>query len=250
MSKPVIVITRTRPGADALAVRVAAMGYEPLVEPMLAVYATGDVPPPDAAQYDGVVIASAHALAHMPDVTPLLDKPLYAVGRQAGAVARQAGWKDVHEGGGDVAHLATYLCRRKDITRTTKLLHVCGRELARGTRAAFDRVPAMVTPLVVYETRMATGFSQALRTALAGGRIAAITLHSPRGATAFTRNVQAYENLSAWAGIKLLCLAESVLESLGSTGGFEAYTAASPDEDALLALLRDVNSAGRVQRPE
>jgi uroporphyrinogen-III synthase len=238
--KPRIVITRTQPDADALADKLSALGFEPLLEPMLAVRATHAPTPHDPMCVEGLVVTSAQALRHLNTLVrevAFLHKPLYAVGPRTAALARERGWANVHDGGGDVRTLGEFLKSRPEIGPSSRLLHICGRDIARDTEATLKQVPGQVLNWVVYETVPADGFSKDFLDALRTGRIGAVLFHSARAAQAFARNVQTYELTEAFKGVKFLCLSPAMVECLASIQSGGTYTAERPEEDALLALL-------------
>lgn len=235
-----VVITRTRPDADALALRLETMGYRALIEPMLRVAATHAPTPHDPMCVEGLVVTSAQALRHLNTLVrevAFLHKPLYAVGPKTAQLARERGWVNVHDGGGDVRTLGTFLKSRKEIGPSSRLLHISGRDIARDTRGVLADVPGIILDWVVYETEPAAGFSNDFLEALHSGDIHAVLFHSARAGEVFSENVRLYVKDRSLNQIKLLCLAPSVLESLGTLHSGGTYAAQRPDEDALLALL-------------
>lgn len=239
--KPIVVITRTRPDADALAARLENLGYAPLIEPMLRVRATHAATPHDPMCVEGLVVTSAQALRHLNTLVREIafkHKPLYAVGPKTAAVAAELGWSNVHDGGGDVRALGTFLKSRAEITPSSRLLHICGRDIARDTRGVLSDVPGNMLDWVVYETDAAEEFSPEFVNAAHTGRLKAVLFHSPRAADVFARNVRknAAEKLD-FGSIVFLCLSEAVVESLTTLDNKGTYAGTSPDEEALVDLL-------------
>lgn len=235
-----VVITRTRPDADALAARIEAMGYRALTEPMLTVKATHAPTPHDPMCVEGLVVTSAQALRHLNTLVrevAFLHKPLYAVGPRTAQLARDRGWVNVHDGGGDVKALGDFLKSRKEIGPSSRLLHICGRDIAQDTRATLAAVPGIILDWIVYETEGASGFSQDFLEALRTGAIHAVLFYSTRAAAVFAQNVQTYIRDQSLNQIKLLCLAPSMIESLATLHSGGTYAASRPEEDAILALL-------------
>lgn len=236
-----IVITRTQPDAGLLAEKLEAMGYAPLIEPMLRVRATHAATVHDPLCVEGLVVTSAQALRHLNTLVrevAFRHKPLYAVGPRTASVALELGWTDVHDGGGDVRALGDFLKGRPEIGAASRLLHICGRDIARDTRDILAGVPGKMLDWVVYETDTVQGFTPAFETALRTGWIKAVTFHSARAAASFAENVQAYDGDPDLAVIKLLCLSEAMVQSLSSVVSGGTYVAADADEEALLALLK------------
>lgn len=239
-NRPVVLITRTRPDADALAARIADLGYEPLIEPMLDVHATHLPMAGDPLCAEGLIVTSAQALRHLNTLVREIafrHKPLYAVGPKTAALAVEMGWHNVHDGGGDVRRLGAFLQTRKEVTPSSRLVHICGRDIAKDTRAIMHDLPCKVWDWVVYETDPADHFSPTFDSYVQAGRLKAALFYSPRAAAVFRENVQAYKSREDIKEIILLCLSPSVLESLASMPNGGLYVAHTPDEDALLDLL-------------
>jgi uroporphyrinogen-III synthase len=238
--KPLIVITRTQPDASLLAAKLEALGYETLIEPMLQVRATHAATTHDPLCVEGLIVTSAQALRHLNTLVrevAFRHKPLYAVGPRTASLARDMGWVNVHDGGGDVQALGDFLKTRKELGPSSLLLHICGRDIARDTRAVLATVPGKIMDWVVYETDAVKGFSSDFREALRTGRVKGVVFYSSRAASAFAENVQAYGEDPALGTIIFLCLSDAVLKSLSSTPSGGTYVSRTPDEDALLDLL-------------
>ncbi|HYZ60956.1 MAG TPA: uroporphyrinogen-III synthase, partial [Acetobacteraceae bacterium] len=96
-----VLITRPEPDATETAERVAALGWEPVIAPVLQL-----VPGRVAAGVDcaAVLVTSRNALPALPD--ELRARPLLAVGRATAARAAALGFADVRDADGDAADLA------------------------------------------------------------------------------------------------------------------------------------------------
>lgn len=191
-------LTRSRPGAEADAAALQALGHAPLIDPVLEIVpvpATVDLEPVAA-----VAVTSAAAVRGLAALTPRRDRPLFAVGAATAAAARAAGFAEVDAGdetdkdagGGDARALAARLVRVAPGDRAPwPVLWPRGREVAADLAAlAFALAPGRVEvrPVVVYAAEPRTP-EQALA-AVAAGDIAAVLLHSPRGARAAAEALQ------------------------------------------------------------
>jgi uroporphyrinogen-III synthase len=188
-------LTRSRPGAEADAAALAALGHDPLIDPVLEIVpvpATLDLEPVAA-----VAATSAAAVRALAALTPRRDRPLFAVGAATAAAARAAGFEQVDAGedtdAGDAEALAARLVGAAPIDRSPwSVLWPRGREVAADLAAlAFALAPGRVEvrPVVVYAAEPRTP-EQALA-AVAAGQVAAVLLHSPRGARAAAAALQA-----------------------------------------------------------
>ena len=105
-------VTRARPGADATAERLRALGHEPLVAPLLEVRA---LPRARSTSTASAPSPSPAATASTPSspATPGRDWPVFAVGDATAEAARAAGFADVASASGDVAALAELIIAQR-----------------------------------------------------------------------------------------------------------------------------------------
>src|SRR3954463_3411923 len=103
-----VIVTRPEPDCLRTAARLARMGLEPVVSPVLIVRGTGAAIPEH--RYDGVLATSANAF---PAALPpsLTSAPLYAVGEATAAAGRRAGFRDVHTSLGRAHEVADEVSR-------------------------------------------------------------------------------------------------------------------------------------------
>ena len=215
-----VLVVRPQPGADATATRLAALGHEPVVQPLLE---TRPVAWALSAQTpDAVILSSAAAVRHAgPLADGLKGLPAYAVGEATAAAARRAGWAAVTVGPGTMQALIDGLAGG----RARRLLHLAGAGL---TPVA---VPAALslTRLTVYETP--------LLALPALPDVAGVLLHSPRTAAQFASE---WDRLGGRRdAVQLLAISAASLSAAG-TGWARALAApqpTEPTESALLAML-------------
>ncbi|MDP3660669.1 uroporphyrinogen-III synthase [Phenylobacterium sp.] len=105
-------ITRAQPGAAATAERVATLGHDPVVEPLINLR-----PIPDARiDLDGVAalaFTSANGVRAFADLSSERSLRVFAVGAATAQAAKVAGFRSVFSSDGDVAALAEGLAARK-----------------------------------------------------------------------------------------------------------------------------------------
>lgn len=222
---PVVVITRTQPGADALAQRLAAFGYDARIAPALVPAPTHTACPCAPSDVAAVAVTSVHTFQFFKPAS-WTGKTLYAVGTATAQAARAAGFQNAVCGAGDITALANTITR--DPPAGT-LLYIGAEEPAPATLPALagTGVPVLIWP--VYRTAAAPVVPPP-----AG---AVVTLHSVRGAHVFADAVRAY---APELQLTLLCLSPAVLESVSALPCKAAYVAAQPNENALTELLRTV----------
>lgn len=233
-SQTTILITRPEPGASQTAARVAAMGFIPLIAPALAIETTGTrLPPADAVA--AVVLTSGNALAAC--LPSFRDAPLLTVGDATAARARSLGFSDVTSGNGDASVLAAMIVRVRQ-PRDGSLLLVSGRRqggpLARDLRQAGFRVIRRV----VYQSVPARVLPDAAVEALRAGRVRAALFFSAETAHAFVRLVQRAGLADTARTIDALAIGNTAGVALQALPWRRTGVAATPTQDAMLALLR------------
>ncbi|HSI39454.1 MAG TPA: uroporphyrinogen-III synthase [Xanthobacteraceae bacterium] len=232
-----VLVTRPEPDAAATAARLRAAGHEPLVDPLLRILPIAEARLSDG-RFDAVALTSvngARALAVRPELDALCGLPLHAVGRRTAAAA-PAAFGQVHVAGGDGEKLAFAL--RAALPRGSRLLHVAGEDRAIDLAAALAPDGIAVALFVIYRASLTEALAVPTREALAQGRIDAALHFSPRTAGALVAGARLAGLVPALARIDHLCFSAGVAAPLRAAGA-PARVAAAPNEEALLALLRD-----------
>lgn len=215
-----LLIVRPQPGADATAARVAALGHQPLVHPLLATASVRWAVP--TARTDAVILTSAAAVRHAgPAADALKALPALCVGEATAAAAAAAGWTRAQAGPGTLQALLDSAANGP----YHRLLHLAGEDRTR------VRVPPGVVMAVVITYRAELLDLQAEPAALGA---AGVLLHSPRTARHFAAE---WDRLGgARARLTLFAISAGTLAAAGP-GWRAGHIAATPDDDALLATL-------------
>ncbi len=217
---------------------LVARGYEAVIEPLLTIRYE-DAADLDLAGSQGVLITSANGARALARVTARRDVPVAAVGEASAQTARELGFTDVQDAGGDVAALATLAQRRFD-PRGGSLLHVAGSVTAGDLSGRLEARGFTVVRRVLYEARPAAALSAALRTAIAAGEIDGVLLYSRRSAALFVALLTAAGLAGQSRRMTLLCLSPAVADGAGALSWVRVLVAAKPEQAALLALLDQV----------
>jgi uroporphyrinogen-III synthase len=210
-------ITRARPGAEATAARLTALGFTPVVAPLLEVRPVkAEI---DLTGIDGLVFTSINAVAAFIASSPARDRPVFTVGDATARAASEAGFATVRSADGDLTALAALI--RTD-AKGLNLLHPAAAQPA-GDLAALVGDGADVRTVAVYETveTDARPFEA----------WHAVLIHSPRAAHALA--LAAPDVVDRFACV----ISEAAAASLGPLPFAEVRVAAAPTEDALLAAL-------------
>jgi uroporphyrinogen-III synthase len=218
-------ITRAQPGAEATAAKVAALGFTPIVDPLLEVA-------PIAASIalagaTALAFTSANGVQAFSRLCGSRALPVFTVGRATALAAREAGFARVSSADGDVEDLACLIVA----AQPGSVLWAGAREPAGDLVAALTHAGVAARGVAVYETVDRTP-SEATLALL--DRPLAVLLHSPRAA----RGLADILRRRPAQGLRALCLSEAVaapLDPLVERGS--VARAPRPDETALLALL-------------
>ena len=230
-----VMITRPREDAEALAARLVERGIESLIEPLLEISPLA-AQPLDLDSVQALLLTSANGARALAGATDKRGLAVFAVGPATAAAARHAGFTSVVTADGDVAALSRLVAARLDAA-SGALLHVSGSAGAGNLAVRLEAAGFEARHTVLYEARPAGALSEAAIAALAGGRINAVLLFSPRTAESFVRLCR--QASLALERVRALCLSRAVARRAEAVPWGEVAVAARPDQDALLALIRN-----------
>jgi uroporphyrinogen-III synthase len=220
-------ITRALPGARATAERVAALGFEPTVAPLIEIHPTG-VGPIDLAGAGALAFTSANGVRAFSARSDVRHLPVFAVGAATARSARSAGFENVSSAEGDVAALAVSI--QAAPRQSGFILHIGAAEPAGDLAGALTAMGIPTRRLDVYESVEAP-LARKVVTRLAGADI--ILAHSPRAAVILARVLVKIPHLRP----DILCLSPAVAAPLEALVERCLAVAAAPTEDAIMALL-------------
>jgi uroporphyrinogen-III synthase len=230
-----VLITRAAPEASATALRVAALGCEPVLSPVLEIEAI----PFDfaAADVQALAFTSAAGVRAFAAAQIVRARPILAVGEATGEAARAVGFDDVRmgEGAGDGIAL---LARALD-PADGAVVHVGGEDIASDVVNDLRAIGFTARRVIAYRARFAARLAPVALDLLAAQEDAAVMFHSARGAESFIALARAAGLARAAENLVALCLSARVAEAAEPFGFKAIRIAASPRESALLALLGD-----------
>jgi len=207
-------VTRARPGAERTAGRLAALGFTPLVVPLL------EIRPFDVTiDLTGVEIlafTSLNGVAAFAARSGDRSLPVLAVGDATAEAARDAGFTQVRSDGGDLGALAALI---RQEAAGLSILHPCAAEPA-GDLAGAVGDGAKVRAVPVYGAQE-TG-------AAPPEDWDAVLFHSPRAARALP---------AVTRGGVAVALSPAVAAPLSDRGFAAVHIATAPTETALLEAL-------------
>lgn len=218
-------ITRARPGAEATAAKVAALGFTPIVDPLLEVARIAASI--DLGGVSALAFTSANGVQAFSRLTDVRGFPVFTVGRATAAAASEAGFVQVSSADGDVEDLARLISE----VSPGPVLWAGAREPAGDLVAALNQAGVAARGVAVYETvdRMPSDATLALL-----DRPLTVLLHSPRAA----RGLAEILRRRPAPALRALCLSEAVAAPLDALVERSSVACAPrPDETALLTLL-------------
>ncbi len=223
-------ITRAQPGAARTAARLTALGFEPVVAPLLAIRPLPDAldAAPDFASVAALAFTSPNGVSAFAALTPdLRDLPVFAVGDATAEAARDAGFTDARSAAGDIHALAALIAASP----------IQGLILAPGAREPAGDLPALLPGRAVQ--LLPVYAAEETGTAVPAG-FDAVLLHSPRAARALAAVLPPQAARDRLA----VCISDAAAAPLTAFSFAEIRTADAPDENSVLTALG--KSAGPV----
>jgi uroporphyrinogen-III synthase len=227
----------TRPAAESarLGRRLAALGHEPVMAPVMTIRPIADTVLP----LDGVtaiLVTSVNGVASLALATTRRDLPVYAVGDRTAAAARTAGFPEVESADGDVETLAGLIIARRD-PAAGALLHATGATRAGDLAGTLRRVGFEVRVVSLYESVPAPSLAPAALRALQLDALDGVLLFSPRTAEQFVKLLSTAGLDGAAGALDAWCLSESVADALAACRFRRIHIAPHPTEASLLEAL-------------
>ena len=225
----------TRPAEDGaeIAQRLAAMGHEALLAPLLRI----EFHPGPSLALDGVqaiLATSANGVRALAARTIARDLPLFAVGPQTAAAAGAAGFIRVRNAAGDAAALAAHAREWADPAKGP-LFHAAGEDASGALAETLRALGFQVRRENLYRVIAVPEMPAEAAAALAQGTVDAALFFSPRSAEIFAACVvRAGLNTRS---VMAVCISENTAEALGGMEFSEIKVAPAPNQDSLLASL-------------
>jgi uroporphyrinogen-III synthase len=218
----VVLILRPEPAGRRTAQHIISLGFAPILYPLFALEAVGWAPPADS--FDALLLTSANAvLFGGAALTHYQDLPVFAVGPATARAAIDAGFRDVHPGGGNVAATVPMIASAGH----AHVLHPCG-DMVR----PYDPCGLDVRRAVVYRTVPAGNAAGLAALLPAEGELAAL-VHSPRAGERLAALISPVDRR------RIAIAAISPAAAKACRQGWRSMAVAVvPDEDALLECLQ------------
>jgi uroporphyrinogen-III synthase len=237
-----VLVTRPHPDDETTAAALRARGFEVLRAPMLRFEPAVFHEDADA-HYGAAIVTSANALRGIePQLkgSPLLKLPLFAVGEHTATAARRIGFEQVIPGNGDAASLRDLVVasvKAKALKKTSPLLYLAGADLARDLAGELGERGFTVVTQTTYRMVPLSSLPRETCDAFAANRVEAVLHYSRRSARAFLESVRAAGVEISALSIPQCCISAAVASVVRDAGATQVMVAATPDENALFALL-------------
>jgi uroporphyrinogen-III synthase len=230
-----VLVTRPEPGASTTARHLTAMGFAPVVAPLLSIRTFARALPATEA-LRGVVVASRQAIAALPDLYHHL--PLYAVGDATAAEARDAGFRTVVSAQGRAEDLARVIIETLP-KEGLPLLLATGFNQGDRLKRILQAFGFEVLREEVYAAHSVTALPPAAAGIIGGNRPGWVLLFSRETALCLGRLCRAINLQECFAYLSLAAISPAVADAVADLPWARIRVAIEPNEKAVLALLND-----------
>ncbi len=238
MAKQRVLVTRPQPGADKTASRLSALGYDPIVMPLTQTVALPHVLPKEVPEL--MLATSPQAFRHL---SPLLtdafkEIPLRVTGKATATAARERGFLDVKDSGGDAARLLASI--GPALQPGTHALYLAGRVRRPELEAFLAKRGAAVSTLEIYDTVSVSYTTDKYSEIMVGAGVDALLLTSVNCALRSAELNATFRDGYISENTMIICLSERIAEVARSRFSSPVAVAVTPTEDALLECLWNV----------
>ncbi|HKY18777.1 MAG TPA: uroporphyrinogen-III synthase [Rhizomicrobium sp.] len=229
-----ILVTRPLEDGVEIAQRLAALGHQPLLAPLLTPHFRPGPPLEEGPALDDVqaiLVTSANGIRALAPRTARRDLAIFAVGPQTAEEAYKARFSQVKNADGDAGALAEAVLRWA--SRDGVLLHVCSQD-APGTLADILSARGFtVRRCPLYEIAAASSLPDETRVALRQRALDAVMFFSPRTARIFGALAEGLptDNLTAF------CISPATAQALAPGAFAHIKVAERPNQSAMLAMV-------------
>jgi uroporphyrinogen-III synthase len=236
-----LLITRPEEDGSRLAAHVRALGWEPVLLPLLKIeYTDAPALPLDGAQ---ALIATSRnglrALARNASFEAAKRLPIYCVGEGTAALAEEFGFNERHVGEGTGRELVPLIARTAK-PDTGALLYLTGEHIAFDLASVLAALRFTVRRFILYHAVENPDTGQLLGAYLRRGLHGAV-LMSPRTAEIFanllTTDLLTTNGQAAIRDLTCYCYSTAVAKPLEAFKGLRLKIAARPVESDLLSLI-------------
>jgi len=237
-----VLVTRPSPDIDRTAEALRARRFEVLLAPMLR-FEPVPLPALRDEEYGALIVTSANALravAPQLENSTLKKRPLFVVGAQTGAAAREAGFAKVISADGDAADLRDLIVdgvKRRIVRKRDALLYLAAADVSRDLAGELAAHGLNVVTQTVYRMAPVPTLPPEVCAAFAASGIEAVLHYSRRSAEAFVAAARVGGVEISALAVPQCCMSPTVAEVLREAGAARVMVAARPDENELFEGL-------------
>ena len=230
-----VLITRPEQDAREFAEELKKRGHESIIAPLLVTRFI-EQPALDLKGVQGLLATSANGVRAFAKSNTERHLPLYAVGPQTAATARELGFKKIEQADGDAVALSNAL------PRWTKpelgvLLHIAGEDAKGKLKDMLSPKGFTVRMQILYGIDAADSLPAPAVAALAENRLDAVTLFSPRSASTFATLIAKARLEEACTRVIAVSISKAASDALGDLHFVMRRVAAKPNQDAMLDAI-------------
>lgn len=231
--RPKVLVTRPEPDAQDTAARLAALGLDPVIAPLMQMRLR-PAALPDPSDLSAIALTSANALRALSELGTLeayLSLPVFTVGERTAAHARTAGFTEVTSADGAFDDLVALLDAQ---TFSGPIFYPVAAQASGDLGAALG--PHQVRAIPLYDMDPIDRLPDDVAAGLSTGRIAAVSLYSRRTAEIFCTLTEKLLPGNIRAELTFICLSENVAAPLVENRFPRIGLADYPSEEAMMAL--------------
>ena len=228
-----ILVTRPIRDGEEIARRLAPMGHEALLAPLLAVrFFEGE--PLDLAGVQAILVTSANGVRALARHTSDRDTAIFAVGPQSAEAARKEGFVRVRSADGDAMALAAATASWADPSGGL-LLHAAGEEASDALCEILGAQGFAAKRQTLYRMEKLEQLPGDVAQAIRHGDVQAALFFSPLSAGLFAECAK--KSGISTDRLTAICISPGTARALTDLAFAEIRVAAEPNQAALLACL-------------
>ena len=228
-----ILVTRPLQDGEEIASRLAAMGHEALLAPLLTVRLLEDAPL-DIAGVQAILVTSANGARALARRVSSRDIAIFTVGPQSAEAAKQEGFLRIRSADGDAGMLADAVSGWAD-PGAGIMLHAAGQDSGSVLSEKLTALGFQTRRQNLYRMERAAHLPPDAANALRQGKVGAALFFSPKSAALFAecavRDELSTDRLIA------ICISANTAGALKGLAFAEMRIAAAPNQTALLACI-------------
>lgn len=230
-----LLVTRPEPDAQSTADKLAAIGVDSLLAPMM-LRQTIAARFPSPSGFAALALTSTNALRALEELGILPDLigiPVFAVGERTANAAKALGFGHVTTAEGTLDTLVTAIALAR---LSGPVLYPAGKHLSGDLARALAPHGLMVVTVTVYDMVAQSALPDEAAAALEHGSLGGALIYSRRTAEIFAQLAGAILPPARRRGLPMLCLSENVASALIEQHFSRVLLADHPSEEAMMAL--------------